>query len=149
MLDACSGTYGLRYTHRYKQHNPKDSGHGDKQPTAEQSNQSDLLRPRHSSLPKHGHRNHDEVKVSCQVESETSPYQSRRNGSMAESSRVREDLPPVVEGATTEKKVHLHNNKRRNDEAKADDDPNPVALKVFCKSIVESAHGCFEDPEEG
>jgi hypothetical protein len=68
---------------------------------------------------------------------------------MAEGSGIREDLPPVVEWATTEKKVHLYNNKRRNYEAKADDDSSPVALKVFCKSIVESAHGCFEDPEEG
>lgn len=68
---------------------------------------------------------------------------------MAEGSGVGEDLPPVVERATTEKKIHLYNNKRRNDEAKADDDPKSVTWKIFCEPVVESAHGCFEDPEEG
>lgn len=66
----------MKFTYRYKEDDSKDSSHCDKQTTAEERNESSLLRPRHGSFPKHGHRDHDKVEVRDEVEGKTCPYQT-------------------------------------------------------------------------
>jgi hypothetical protein len=65
------------YTYGYEKHNSKDSSHGNKQAAAEERNETNLLRPRHSSLPEHRHGDHDKVKVCDEIERKTCPYQTR------------------------------------------------------------------------
>jgi hypothetical protein len=122
----------MRYTYGDEEYNSKDSSHGNKQTAAKERNETGFLRPRHSSLPKHGHGDHDKVKVCDEVERKTCPYQTGWNGSVAEGTRVWEDLPPLAERAAAEKQIHLDNHERCNDQAKADHDTGSISFKVLC-----------------
>lgn len=103
----------------------------------------------HGSLPQHGHWDQDQVNVGNDVEAQVRPDDGGRDGRIAIFARVRVDLPHVVKRTTAEEQVQLDDEPGHDDEAEAKEDALPVAVEVLGQSVVESAHGTLENPEQG